>query len=154
MKWVTGSIVLLLLVAQVIRPAMTNPPIDPMRTIETRTRMTADVAGVLQRSCSDCHSNGTRWPWYSKVAPVSWYLADDVNEGRRHLSLSDWAAYDAKRAANKLSEMCEQVQQGEMPPKPYLLIHKSALLSDADKKLICDWTASERDRPQAASSTR
>ena len=145
-KWVVIVFVVLFVIAQFVRPTMSNPVADPARSIGSHTQMTPEVASLVERSCADCHTTNTHWPWYSKIAPVSWYLANDVNEGRRHLSMSDWAAYDPKRAANKLDEMCEQVQQGEMPPSSYLLIHTDSKLSDSDKKVLCDWTAAERAR--------
>jgi hypothetical protein len=111
--------------------------------------MTPEVAAVLHRSCIDCHTTNTRWPWYSQIAPVSWYLASDVNDGRSHLILSDWASYDTKRALTKLDEMCTEVQHDAMPPKAYLLIHPDAKLSETDKKMICDWTSAERERIQS-----
>jgi len=147
-KWILIVIVIFFVVAQAIRPAMTNPIVDQSRTIEAQTQMPSDVAAILGRSCGDCHTGATRWPWYSHISPVSWYLASDVNQGRRHLSLSDWSSYDSKRALNKLDEICEQVQQGEMPPSQYLLIHRDARLSEPDKKLLCDWTSAERKRQQ------
>ncbi len=147
-KWIVIVFVILFAVAQAIRPAMTNPVVDQSRTIEAHTQMTSEVSAILSRSCGDCHTGATRWPWYSQISPVSWYLASDVDQGRRHLALSDWASYDSKRALNKLDEICEQVQQGEMPPSPYLLIHRDARLSEPDKKLLCDWTSAERKRQQ------
>src|SRR5206468_12536548 len=70
---------------------------------------------MLQRSCNACHSNQTAWPWYSQVSPISWYLQHHVNEGRRELNFSDWATYDQRRAARKLTETCEEVKKGAMP---------------------------------------
>jgi hypothetical protein len=153
-KWLLILIVVLLILAQAIRPSMTNASVDPTRTIESRTQMTPQVSAVLRRSCSDCHTTTTRWPWYSQIAPVSWYLASDVNDGRRHLNLSDWASNDTKRALTKLDEMCEEVQHDAMPPKPYLLIHTDAKLSDTDKKMICDWTSAERERIQSGQAAK
>ena len=153
-KWIVIVFVILFVVAQAIRPAMINPVVDQSRTIEAHTQLPPDVATILERSCADCHTGATRWPWYSQISPVSWYLASDVNQGRRHLTLSDWASYDSKRALNKLDQICEQVQQGEMPTSPYLLIHTDARLSESDKKQLCDWTSSERARQQQALATK
>jgi hypothetical protein len=115
--------------------------------------MTPEVAAILARSCKDCHSYKTEWPWYTNVAPASWFVIDHVNEGRKNLSLSDWANYDAKRASRKLAEMCEQVEQGEMPINSYLLLHPTARLSDSDKKTLCDWAKGESQRLAPNQST-
>jgi hypothetical protein len=93
------------------------------------------------------------WPWYSNVAPVSWYLKSDVDDGRRALSLSDWGTYSQRKAANKLEAMCEEVEKGDMPLKSYLLLHSSAKLSDADRRVLCEWTKQEGKRLQAAPAT-
>jgi hypothetical protein len=136
----------LLVAMQAIRPARTNPPVDPAATIQARTQVPPEVDALLARSCNDCHTSGTRWPWYSQVAPASWLVASDVNEARRKLSLSDWGRYDARRAGRKLDAMCEQAKEGDMPITPYLLLHWSARLSEADRKTLCDWTKAEQGR--------
>lgn len=149
MKWLKRvglALIILFVVAQFVRPNMTNPPVDEGRTLQARAQIRQEVYAILERSCNDCHSNKTSWPWYSQVTPVSWYLANHVADGRRELNISDWARYDARRATRKLDEICEQVREGEMPLKSYLLLHPSARLSDADRKAICDWTTEERAR--------
>ena len=146
LKWTGITLVVLLIISQTVRPAKTNPPIDESRTIQAHAQVTPEVSAILERSCYDCHSNKTIWPWYSQVAPVSWLLVSDVNDGSKDLSFSDWARYDAKRAARKLQEICEQIEKGEMPLKSYILVHPAAKLSDSDKKILCDWAKQERER--------
>lgn len=146
LKWIGGSLVVALVVIQAIRPAKTNPPIDETKTMQANTHMSPEVSAIFDRACSDCHSSKTTWPWYSQVAPVSWYIVSDVNGGRKELSLSDWGNYEPKRKARKLQEICEQVEKGEMPMKSYVLIHPAAKLSDSDKQLLCDWAKQERER--------
>jgi len=138
------TLAVLFVLAQVIRPARTNPPVDASRTIQTHTQMTPEVNAILNRSCRDCHSNETVWPWYSNVAPVSWLLVSHVNEGRHHLSLSEWGSNTQSAADKKLREMCDQVRKGEMPMSSYVLGHRDAALSDADKDALCAWTTRER----------
>jgi hypothetical protein len=84
-------LVVLLALIQAVRPAKTNPPIDETKTMKANATMSAEVAAIFERACNDCHSNKTTWPWYSQIAPVSWLLVDDVNSGRKGLSLSEWA---------------------------------------------------------------
>jgi len=148
-KMVVLVLVVLFIGIQFIRPAETNPPIDPARTIEARAQVPPNVMDVLNRSCNDCHSNKTVWPWYAQFAPVSWLLVDDVNEGRRHLNLSDWAAYDSTRAPRKLAQMCEEVEHGDMPLWFYLPLHPKAKMTDQDKKTLCDWTKQQQTSPAA-----
>jgi hypothetical protein len=106
--------------------------------------MTPQVKDILDRSCRDCHSNKTEWPWYTNVAPVSWFVIDHVNEGRHRLNLSEWARLD--QPGKKLQKICDEVQDGGMPLSSYLPMHPKAKLSEQDKKTLCDWTAAERER--------
>lgn len=150
LKWALVVLVVLFVAAQFYRPTLSTPPPDESKSMRANTQMTPEVASILDRSCNDCHSSKTQWPWYSQVAPVSWYLKNHVDEGRTQLSMSDWGTYPQKKAVRKLGEMCEQVEKGDMPLKSYLLLHPAAKLSDADRKTLCDWTNKESARLQAA----
>src|SRR4051812_46577174 len=107
---------------------MTNTPEVQSETLEASTVVPTDVEAIFARSCADCHSNRTAYPWYSYVSPVSWLLADDINSGRRELNISTWNTTDIKRKVRKLDKICEEVQDGEMPLQSYLWIHWSAKL--------------------------
>lgn len=146
LKWLVIGIACLFVIAQFRRPARTNPPVDQSQTIEAHAQMTPQVASILQRSCTDCHSNKTAWPWYTNVAPVSWFITDHVNEGRSHLNLSEWGRNDQRRKTKKLQEICEEVQKGAMPLSSYTPLHPHAKLSADDVKVLCDWTETERVR--------
>jgi hypothetical protein len=143
-RTVVRSLVVLILLAQLVRPARTNPPVDPSRTIQAQTSMTPDVRAIFDRSCRDCHSYETEWPWYSHVAPFSWLLISHVNEAREHMSMSDWASYTPPEASERLDEICTEVREGEMPMSSYVLVHRSAALGDADRRALCAWTERER----------
>ncbi len=86
------------------------------------------------KACGDCHSNETKWPWYSKVAPVSWFVYNHVVEGREHFNVSNWG-YQKK---NKGEDAAEELEEGNMPLKPYLLLHAEANLSEADKQELIE----------------
>jgi len=101
----------------------TNPPIIQEPDWDTNTRT------IARRACFDCHSNETIWPWYSNIAPFSWLIQRDVEEGRDNLNFSDW---DGKNA----DEIGEMVAEDEMPPAQYLLMHPEARLSEADKQAL------------------
>jgi Haem-binding domain len=145
-QWAAISIVVLFVGLQFVRPAKTNPAIDESRTLEQHIQMSDEVKATLKRACYDCHSNETLWPWYSNVAPISWFVIDHVNDGRRHLNFSDWARYDKQREAKKLAEIQETVRVGQMPLSSYLIIHHEAKLSEEDKKTIGDWAKAEQQR--------
>lgn len=138
------GLVIAFVIAQFFRPALTNPAVDETRTMQARIAMPAPVRASLERSCNDCHSHKTAWPWYSKVAPVSWLLASDVNGGRRELNLSDWTQYEHKRAAHKLQKICDEVREGDMPLWYYKPLHPNSRLSDTDRAAICSWAEAER----------
>jgi cytochrome c len=105
-----------------------------------------EIRSILARKCNDCHSNNTRWPLYSKIAPASWFIEHDVHEGREHLNLSRWDEYSSDGRIDLLSKIGGEVRRGNMPLKQYLLLHPEARLSDSERKLIQDWTKVERKR--------
>lgn len=141
------ALVLVLLVAQVIPVApRTNPPVDPTKTMAAHLPVPGDVSAVFQRACQDCHSNQTRWPWYSQVAPISWLLVRHVSEGRRELNMSEWGQYEGHRKGRRLKEICEQVRKGKMPIASYLILHQDAKLSEQERGRICEWGEAIRDQ--------
>ena len=146
LKWLVIVLAGLFIIIQIKRPARTNPPVDQSQTIEALTQMTPQVASILARSCNDCHSNKTVWPWYTNVAPVSWFIVDHVNEGRSNLNLSEWGRYDQRRQGKKLEQMCDEVKDGAMPLSSYTPLHPGSKLSPDDVKTLCDWTEAERSR--------
>jgi len=146
LKVVAILLVVLVVGIQAIRPARTNPPIDESQTINAKTQMTSDVAAIFDRSCRDCHTNKTVWPWYTNVAPVSWWLSNHVSDGRRSLNMSEWGKLPNDRQDRKLRQICDEVQDGNMPLSSYTPMHPAAKLSDQNKKTLCDWTETERQR--------
>ena len=146
LKWTGISLLVLFAAIQLIRPARANPPVDESQTIFARTEMTPQVAAIFNRSCIDCHSNKTVWPWYTNVAPVSWFIVNHVNTGRGFLNLSEWGRYDQDLQSRKLRQMCDEVTDGAMPLSTYTPLHPGSTLSAEDKKALCDWTDAERER--------
>ncbi len=141
-KNVLWAAVITLIVIQVFRPSRTNPVADPKYHVSAAITVPADVAGILGRSCNDCHSNGTVWPWYSNAAPASWLVAVDVKHGRRALNFSEWGMRAPEKNKEMLGEICKEVTEKEMPGMMYPLMHAGAKLSDADIQTICRWTQS------------
>jgi hypothetical protein len=149
LKWIAIAVALVFVGIQFVRPQMTNAAVDESRTVGARLRVTPEVNAILARSCNDCHTQQTRFPWYSRVAPISWMLDDHIREGREHLDFSNWAAYDAEEQDLLLQNVCRLSRRGAMPLPSYLYIHRDAKLSEADAKTLCDWTNAERARLEA-----
>ena len=124
----------LLLAAQFVPLDRTNPPVE--QDIETPV----DVKAVLRRACYDCHSNETVWPWYSRVAPASFLVVHDVDEGREHLNFSTWNRLTEAERTHALEEIREEVESGGMPLPVYLPLHPEARLSDEERALLDAWT--------------
>lgn len=122
-----------MLLAQLVPIDRSNPPVT------AEVPAPPAVRAILERSCYDCHSNQSRWPWYGYVAPLSWVMAYDIHEARDHVNFSTWDAYTEKKRVDMLEEVWEQVDEGEMPFFVYLPLHPEAELSEADKQLLEDW---------------
>lgn len=146
------ALVGIVLAIQLIRPAKTNPPVISQRELAAHAQMPPQVAQSLNHACNDCHSYKTVWPWYSNIAPFSWVIIDDVNEGRRHVNLSDWSQYDPKQADKKLDQICEEVKGNWMPLVSYKLIHPQSRLTPYERAEICRWVGAERQRLAQSSS--
>src|SRR5918911_371261 len=141
-KVLKATSVLLVLIfagAQFVRPERVNPPAAAGQSLEEQERVPDEVAGVLKRSCMDCHSNRTDWPWYSNVAPASWFVIDHVNHGRRHLNFSRWGEYDRRDRVELLNGICATAKGGSMPLGSYTLVHRGARLAPRDWQTLCQW---------------
>jgi len=149
MKIVIASL-LLLLVAQLIPVSRENP------AVSSEVPAGATVRSVLERSCYDCHSNQTRWPWYARIAPVSWLVVYDVNEAREHVNFSTWDQYTVAEREHNFEEIHEMIDEDEMPLWYYLPLHPEATLSEADRKRLLRWSKAApgvRDNPATKSNT-
>jgi hypothetical protein len=127
----------------------TNPPVHPERSFERHLEVPPDIRAMMRRACMDCHSNETEWPWYSRIAPLSWAIVNDVNHGRRAMNLSEWSAGPGRRpeiAASMLAAACEDARSRRMPRFPYSTLHHSARLRQDEIDRFCTWTQSEFDR--------
>jgi hypothetical protein len=144
-KRIVVVVVAALAAAQFLGPARTNPASDPAGSLRRRAPIPADVDAILVRSCRNCHSNDTVWPWYAYVAPMSWSVIGHVNEGREHFNLSEWT-HTPEEGADLIDKVCRQVRRGRMPLASYTWIHRDAVLSDADKKVLCRWASDTADR--------
>ena len=134
MKKIAIGFIVILVGIQFFSVNKTNPPVT------AEIDAPPEVMSILKRSCYDCHSNETKWPWYSYVAPVSWLVTDDVNEGRKHLNFSDWGDLTRQKMVRKKEHIGDEVKEGGMPLWKYTLIHSDAKLTDKDKNIILEWS--------------
>jgi Haem-binding domain len=146
LKIIAILVVLAFIAIQFIRPDFTNPPINQAETLEATTQIPDNVQAILNRSCKDCHSNETKFPWYSKIQPSAWFMMGHINEGRQEINFSNWKNLEPRRQRRKLTQICEQVQSKEMPLPSYLWIHWDAKMSAEDIKTLCDWTEAEQSK--------
>ncbi|HEY1435246.1 MAG TPA: heme-binding domain-containing protein [Thermoanaerobaculia bacterium] len=137
---------LVFLVAQLVPVDRANPP------VQGEVAAPPAVRAILRRACYDCHSNEVVWPWYGRVAPVSWLLERDVREGRKEVNFSIFGQYAEKRRHRKWIEIPEQIEKAEMPPWFYTAVHPKARLSEADRAALVQWArdSAAREGPPAA----
>ncbi len=112
--------------------------------------ITAPIARILERSCQDCHSERTEWPWYSYLPPLSWIIEHDVHEARNHMDLSRWGDYTADRQVEILSRLGAEVRNHQMPLPRYVVLHPAAKLTESEVKQLYDWAHRERQRLTSA----
>ena len=136
----------LIIAAQFFRPELTNPKSDPSASIRNYKGIPPEVVNKMEIVCFDCHSNETRWPWYTYVTPVNYLIAHDVNSGRKRVNFSEWENYSPGKVHSVLDNIYDQVYNHEMPLPKYKWMHPAARLTDAEVKMICDWASGEEDR--------
>lgn len=117
----------------------TNPPINKELDFLTIKKTPETVATNIRNACYDCHSNETKYPWYSNIQPIAWFLKNHIDEGRRELNFSTFATYESKRQLRKLEEAAELVQNGAMPMESYLIMHPEAKLTAEQKAEMVDY---------------
>lgn len=132
-------LMIFLTVLLVIVVAIQLVPVDRGTAAPVTIDVPDDVQAVLATSCYDCHSGATRWPWYGRVAPVSWIVAHHVEEGREHLDFSAWQTAGIGRQAHWREEIAEVVADGAMPPGYYLAAHRGAELDESERELLLRW---------------
>ena len=142
-KWAGIGLAAVLVVIQFFQPEKNMGPVDPAEDLLMLTSPPEHLAELIKNSCYDCHSNQTVYPWYSKIAPVSWYLRKHIKEGKEDLNASEYGSMDKADKIELLVDFCEVVETGKMPMVSFTLIHKAARLSPEDKEAICIWSEEE-----------
>ena len=140
-KIIIGTVLLVLFI-QIFQIDKINPPVDSSIDFIEMTNPMAQVKSILKTSCYDCHSHETEYPWYSNIAPVSWWIKDHINDAREELNFSEWGTYDLRKSNHKLDEMGEEVEEGNMPLTSYTYGHSDARLTEEQRQILVNWAKS------------
>ena len=132
-------------IIQFIHPKKNKSEGPQPNNIANTFNMPADVKSILAKACYDCHSNNTRYPWYSKIQPVDWWLDSHIRNGKKGLNFDDYTSRNLRFQYHKMEDVIEQVKEGGMPLNSYLWIHKDARLTDEEKNKIINWANSVMD---------
>lgn len=146
------ALLVIFIIMQAFRIEKSNPTSDPSNDFIAVTQPSAEIATILKDACYDCHSNTVTYPWYTNIAPFSWWIKDHVNEGRDELNFSEWKTYSSRRMDKKMKEAIEMVDEDEMPMYSYTIMHKNATLTKEQKELLHAFFSSlrngESDKPK------
>jgi hypothetical protein len=144
-KKILVGLLVVLLILQFFGIDKENPTADPSLDLIALTSPNDDVKSILVAACYDCHSFKTVYPWYTNIAPLSWWIKDHIDEGRKELNFSEWGNYSDRRKDHKMEEMVELVEEGEMPLQSYTIAHSNARLSEAQKEAIIAYAKKVRE---------
>lgn len=143
-RFVLIAFAICFLVIQLFRPPKNTGTADPSMDISAVVPVPPDVDAILRESCYDCHSDNTRYPWYAEVMPFGWWLNDHIEHAKSHLNFSEFTSRSLRRQYHGLEEISEQINLDEMPLPSYLIIHRDAVLSAAQKERIHRWVEDSR----------
>ena len=141
LRYILLGLLVAIVAIQFVPVDRANPPVDEALELDAPP----EVQAILERSCYDCHSNRTSWPFYSYIAPISWLVAHDVEEGREEMNLSEWYAMPAQRQIKLRHEIADEVLEEEMPLPIYLITHSDARISENQKQLLKEWSGADDD---------
>lgn len=133
-KYILPALGIILILMQFIRIDKTNPPIDTKLDFLTNANASEAVSAKIVAACYDCHSHDTAYPWYTNVAPVSWWIKGHINGGRKHLNFSNWGEYEKGKQDHKIEECVEMLQNKWMPLGTYTWLHPEAKMTDEEYK--------------------
>ncbi|NDV43987.1 heme-binding domain-containing protein [Flagellimonas sediminis] len=145
-KKIAIALLVVLIGMQFFRPEKNQAEGDYVAAFVAETQPSPEVQGILKSACYDCHSANTNYPWYSNVAPISYWLADHIEEGKEHLNFSDWTNYTDKKKDHKLEELVEEVKEGEMPLNEYTWTHADARLTQEQITALLTWAQETRKK--------
>jgi len=137
-------LLVLLVIAQFFGPEKNQGDLSSIEPFLLETNPPENVKMILKESCYDCHSDFTRYPWYNNITPVNYWLAEHVNDGKKHFNVSNWVGNSVKRKDHKMEELIEMVEKKYMPIESYTFAHSEAKLSDDQIKEVVDWAKQVR----------
>lgn len=141
--WLAVLVVAIVLVIQVIPVERNVSTVPPGQSFEKTEKVPANVAAILKVSCYDCHSNNSRYPWYSELQPGAWFMAQHIKKGRDELNFDEFNNYSKRRKKAKIKSIISQIEKDEMPLKSYLLLHHDADLTPEQQKVLMQFFQSE-----------
>lgn len=144
LKKIGWLLLIVFVIAQFFGPQKNEGDLTSIKAFETDTNPPENVSVILKESCYDCHSDYTRYPWYSNITPVNYWMAEHVEDGKKHFNVSKWDAYSVKRKDHKIEELIEMVGDRSMPLESYTWAHSEAKLSDADIESVKEWAQNLR----------
>lgn len=147
-KKIMLALLVIFLVMQAFRPTK-NLSANTENDISVSYPVPDEVKTILAKACNDCHSNKTEYPWYANIQPAAFWFNDHVVDGKRHLNFNEFNKYRIAKQYKKLEECIDEVKEGEMPLESYTLIHKNAILTEAEKITLTNWCLSVRDSIKA-----
>lgn len=127
------------IVIQLFRPEKNNGDYKAVAYFEKETKMSDEVYTILKKNCFDCHTNRTRYPWYAEIVPISYWLNEHIIDGKKHFNMSEWNSYSAKKKHEKMDELIEEVEEGEMPLNSYTWLHGS--ITEEEIELLVHWAS-------------
>ncbi len=143
-KYIFFTIIVILIVCQFFPIDKTNPEVDSTKDFLTMENPPTEVKQLIKTACYDCHSNETQYPWYTNVAPISWWIKKHIDNGRKKLNYSNWGDYEADKKQHKLKESAEEIHEKQMPLLSYFVMHPEAKLDDTQRQMIVDWIKSKQ----------
>ncbi len=134
------TVAILILIIQFIPAEYPPVSLENDNDLNATGIINSEISDLLKTSCYDCHSNETRYPWYSYIAPVKWLVIRDINEGRKELNFSDWQTFEKREQIKKLEEIAEEIEEDRMPLPVYTIAHRNARLDQEERNQLIRWT--------------
>jgi len=147
-KKILVGLLVIFVVMQAFRPAKNNSN-DTTKDISKSYAVPDNVETILVKACNDCHSNNTRYPWYSEIQHSAWWLSNHIKNGKQHLNFNAFLNYRIAKQYIRMEDCIKEIKEGGMPLPSYTWIHKDAILTDAEKQILYTWCGTVRDSIKA-----
>jgi len=138
-KLILGILIIIFVLLQIYPSEKPSVTIDNPNDLIVTDKVPEAIALKLKTACYDCHSNKTKFPWYSNIAPMKWLIYDHINHGREELNFSEWNTLTIDDKADALDDISSMILDGDMPLSGYVKFHSEAKLSEADREAIAAW---------------